>query len=99
MYVVQEGEVEVFFESEGREIRLAILGEGEFIGEMAVFENEVRSANVRAHGQARLITVDKKNFLLRVHQDPSIAYRMVQKLSHRIREMNEELARVRGYQG
>ena len=96
MYVIQEGEVEVFIEDQGREIHLAVLGEGELIGEMAIFENEVRSASVRALKEARILTVDKKNFLRRVHQDPSLAYRLVQKLSHRIRQMNEEVARTAG---
>ena len=94
MYIVQEGQVEVFVEKEGQEIRLELLGEGEIIGEMAIFENEVRSATVRASGQARLLTVDKRNFLRRVHEDPSLAYRIVQSMSHRIREMNKEVARL-----
>jgi len=95
MYIVQEGQVEVFVEKEGQEIRLELLGEGEIIGEMAIFENEDRSATVRATGQARLLTVDKKNFLRRVHEDPSLAYRIVQSMSHRIREMNQEVARLK----
>lgn len=99
MYVIQEGEVEVYLENEGREIRLARLGAGESIGEMAIFENEVRSANVRVIGQARMVTVDKKNFLRRVHEDPSLAYHLVKKLSHRIREMNEEMARLKSTTG
>ena len=32
---------------EGKEIRLAELGEGDFFGEMALFEKDVRSATVR----------------------------------------------------
>jgi CRP-like cAMP-binding protein len=95
MYIVQEGQVEVFVEKEGQEIQLELLGEGEIVGEMAIFENEVRSATVRATGQARLLTVDKKNFLRRVHEDPSLAYRIVQSMSHRIREMNKEVARLK----
>ena len=95
MYIVQEGQVEVFVEKEGQEIRLELLGEGEIVGEMAIFENEVRSATVRASGQARLLTVDKRNFLRRVHEDPSLAYRIVQSMSHRIREMNKEVARLK----
>jgi CRP-like cAMP-binding protein len=94
MYIVQEGQVEVFVEKEGQEIQLELLGEGEIVGEMAIFENEVRSATVRASGQARLLTVDKRNFLRRVHEDPSLAYRIVQSMSHRIREMNKEVARL-----
>jgi len=95
MYVIQEGQVEVFQEDGGKEIHLAVAGEGEFIGEMAIFEREVRSATVRALGNVRVLTVDKKNFLRRVHQDPSLAYRLVQNLSHRIREMNTELFRLK----
>ena len=95
MYVVQQGQVEVYIENQGKEIRLALLGEGELFGEMAIFENEERSANVRADGPARLLTVDKKNFLKRVHQDPSLAFRLMQKMSHTIREMNFEIARLK----
>jgi CRP-like cAMP-binding protein len=96
MFVIQEGEVEVFVEQDGKEVRLAVRGEGDFVGEMAIFEREVRSANVRALGKARLLTVDKKNFLRRVHEDPSLAFRIVQNMSHRIREMSEEVARLKG---
>ncbi len=96
MYVIQNGSVEVFIPNEGREIILAELGRGEIFGEMAIFENEVRSASVRAKSKARLLTVDKKNFLRRVHADPTLAYKLVQKLSHRIREMNKEVSELRG---
>jgi CRP-like cAMP-binding protein len=96
MFVIQEGEVEVFVEQDGKEVRLAVRGEGDFVGEMAIFEREVRSANVRALGKARVLTVDKKNFLRRVHEDPSLAFRIVQNMSHRIREMSEEVARLKG---
>lgn len=96
MYVIQEGQVEVVREEVGHQVRLAVIGEGDFIGEMAIFENEVRSATVRALGQVRVLTVDKKNFLRRVHEDPSIAYKLVQSMSHRIREMNTEITRLKG---
>jgi CRP-like cAMP-binding protein len=94
MYVVQEGKVEVVLETEGREIRLAELGNGELIGEMAIFDREVRMATVRALGKARVLTVDEKNFLRRVHEDPSLAYRLVRTMSQRIRELTAEVARL-----
>ena len=47
MYVVQSGEVEVVQATDGGEQRLALLGSGDFFGEMAMFEKEVRSATVR----------------------------------------------------
>jgi len=93
MYVIQEGQVEVTSKKDGVEIHLATLGEGDYFGEMALFENEMRSATVRAAGPVRVLTVDKKNLLRRIHEDPSLAFRIVQKMSHRIREMNSELMR------
>lgn len=95
MFVVQEGEVEVIMNGdEDQEIRLGVRGEGEFFGEMAIFDRDVRSATVRALGDARVLTVDKKNFMRRVHEDPSLAFRLVETMSRRIRELGEEVARL-----
>lgn len=96
MFVVQEGRVEVFVEKGGKEVRLAVRGEGEFFGEMAIFEREVRSASVRALGRTRILTIDKKNILRRIQEDPSLAFRLVETLSRRIRELSEEVARLKG---
>lgn len=95
MYVVQEGQVEVVVERDGKEVPLRVLGEGEFIGEMSLFEREVRSATVRALGPARLLTVDRTGFLRRIHQDPSLAFRVVETLSRRVRDLTDQVARLR----
>lgn len=96
MYVIQEGQVEVLIKGEeDQDIRLGVRQEGEFIGEMAIFDRDVRSATVRALGQARVLTVDKKNFMRRVHEDPSLAFRLVETMSHRIRELSDEVARLK----
>jgi len=95
MYVIQEGEAEVLVEKEGKEILLRIAGRGEIIGEMAVFEKMKRSATVRAAGNVRVLTVDKKNFLRRIHEDPTLAFRVVEVMSKRIRELSEEIARLK----
>ena len=95
MYVVQAGRVEVLQQTDGQEVHLATLEQGDFFGEMALFDREVRSATVRAVGQVRALTVDKKTFLSRIHEDPLLAFRIVQQMSHRIRELNAELARLK----
>ena len=96
MFVIQEGKVEVLIAgADDQEIRLGVRGEGEFIGEMAIFERDVRSATVRAMGDARVLTVDKKNFMRRVHEDPSLAFRLVETMSKRIRELGDEVARLK----
>jgi CRP/FNR family cyclic AMP-dependent transcriptional regulator len=96
MYVVQSGEVEVVLVTNGSEQRLAILQAGDFFGEMAVFEREVRSATVRAHGEARALKVDKKTLLRRIKEDPLLAVNLLQTLSRRIRDLNGQLAAREG---
>lgn len=92
MYVVQEGKVEVYLERNGSEIPLRLCREGDFLGEMAVFNQELRSVNARSSGKSRLLTVDNKNFLRRIHEDPTIAFRLVSVLLQRIRELDEDVA-------
>ena len=99
MFVIQEGEVEILKQDGEGFVCLAIRGPGEFIGEMAIFERQVRSADVRAKGQVRVLTVDRKNFLRRIHEDPSLAFRVVQSLSRRVRELSDELAHLKGSGG
>lgn len=94
LFVIQEGRLEILSESHGRETRLRIAGEGELIGEMAVFDRQVRSATVRALGEARVLTVDRKNFLRRINEDPSLAFRIVETMSRRIRELGVEVVRL-----
>lgn len=90
MFVIQDGQVEVLAELDGQEIRLAVSGPGEVIGEMAIFEHGTRSATVRALGNARVLTIDEKTFIRYVHQDPSLAYQLLKMLSNRIRQINIE---------
>ena len=61
----------------------------------AIFERQPRSATVRALGQAKILTVDLRNFLRRVQEDPSLAFRILETLSHRVRDLNEEVGRLR----
>lgn len=95
MYVIQDGRAEIVVDRGGRETRLRVAEAGELIGEMAIFEHEVRSATVRALGNARVLTIDRKNFMRRISEDPSVAFRIVETMSRRIRELSQEIARLR----
>lgn len=95
LFVIQEGRLEILSESEGKETRIRIAGEGELIGEMAIFERQVRSATARALGEARVLTVDRKNFLRRINEDPSLAFRVVETMSRRVRELSAEVVRLK----
>ncbi|HXV79057.1 MAG TPA: cyclic nucleotide-binding domain-containing protein [Candidatus Binatia bacterium] len=95
MYVIQSGKVEVVEEVNGKIVPLAVLGENDFFGEMAIFEDQVRSATVRALGAVRVLTVDKKTLLRRIQQDPALAFRLLEHLCHRLRKLDFQVARVK----
>ena len=96
LYVIQQGKVEVFSQSGDQEVKLAELGKGEFFGEMGLFERDVRSSSVRALGEARILTIDKKNFYQTIQKDPSLAFRLLEIMSHRVRQCNQRIAELQG---
>ena len=96
MYVIQSGSVSVTHEADGRTTELAKLGRGEMFGEMALFDKEVRSATVKAVGKAKIMKIDKRTFLGRVEEDPTIAFRLVKKMAGNIRDLNSRLASTKG---
>lgn len=95
MYVIQSGQAEVIQSRDGQEIRLAVLGEQDVFGEMAISRTERRSATVRAMTDVRALTVDKKIFLRRVREDPSFIFAILRKMSQRIHDTNAELVRIK----
>ena len=96
MLVIQEGQLAVFKEHEGRlPVRVAVLNKGDIYGEMSIFEQEIRSATVQALGEARVLTVDKKTFLRHVQEDPTLAFNLVRMMSQRIRNVNAEIGERR----
>lgn len=95
MFVIQEGQVEILSEGDRGAMRIRVAGKDELVGEMAVFERAPRSATMRALGEARVLTVDRKNFLRRINEDPSLAFRLVETMSHRVRELSAEIVRLK----
>ncbi len=94
MVVIQSGQVHVIVEREHGEVLVRSAGPGEIVGEMAFFEKGIRSATVRAKGAVRALHVDKRTFLSRVHADPSFAFHIAEAMSHRIRSLTTEVARL-----
>ncbi len=97
MFIIQSGKVRVTRVTDNREIQLAELKEGDFFGEMAIIDREVRSATVSAVGEVRVLSIDQKNFLRRVHEDPSLAYQVLHRMSQKVRELSDELAQLKAH--
>jgi CRP-like cAMP-binding protein len=93
-YIVRIGRARAVREhSDGRSITLASFGPGEIFGELAMFDDERRSATVEAveETEAMAILGADMRRLLRAH--PDIAVKMLGGLARRLRETNERLAR------
>ena len=91
LYVVQEGKVEIIHETPEGDVKVAELGETEFFGEMGLFEEDVRSCTVRALGDAKILTIDKRNFYKSIRRDSSLAYRLLEKMSNRLRDATNKI--------
>ncbi|GAB0058185.1 hypothetical protein SIID45300_02529 [Candidatus Magnetaquicoccaceae bacterium FCR-1] len=93
MYVIQKGRVEIVMESEFGPRHLNSLKDGDIFGEISLFAEKARIATARAVTEVRALQLDEKTFLSRLHQDPSLAFRLIRKLAQRIHEQDHELMR------
>jgi CRP/FNR family cyclic AMP-dependent transcriptional regulator len=93
-YVVREGHARaVRSHGDGRTITLATFGPGDIFGELAMFEDERRSATVEALEPTSVIAVLGPDMRRLMNEHPQIAARLVIALGRRLREMNERLSR------
>ncbi len=92
LYVVAMGQVKVVLIGEdGREVILSVLGEGEFFGEMALIDDEPRSAHVIAMEDSALIVLRREDFQGILIHAPGIALALLKELSRRLRRVDEKV--------
>ena len=92
LYIVNTGTVKVYRVAEdGREKTLALLGAGEFFGEMALLDEGPRSAIAETLEPCELYLLHRNDFLATLGENPSIALQIIRVLSLRIRQMNAQI--------
>jgi CRP-like cAMP-binding protein len=93
-YVVHTGRTRAVHQhGDGRIITLATFGPGDIFGELALFEDELRSATVEALEATGVVAVLGPDMRRLMSEHPQIAMRFVIALGRRLRETNERLAR------
>jgi CRP-like cAMP-binding protein len=90
MYVILDGEVELTV----NESVVAVLGPGEFLGEMALMDNSTRSAGATAKTECRLASLTKHRFLIMVQKTPFFALHVIRVFTDRLRSMNRRLVEL-----
>ncbi|HJT80142.1 MAG TPA: DUF1003 domain-containing protein [Chthoniobacterales bacterium] len=92
MYLIEDGKVQISMRSaDGEELILAVLGPGDFFGEMALIDGKPRSANASVVESARLAVLSRQHFLAFVNSSPNVPVEMLTALSRRLRRTDELL--------
>lgn len=92
LFVVRDGRVKVVLVAEdGREVILGILGVGEHFGELALIDDQPRSAHVVAMEDSTLLVLRREDFRRRVEQSPAVAWALLMELSRRLRRADDKI--------
>jgi CRP-like cAMP-binding protein len=91
MYIVVAGEIEIRRRLGAAERVLAVLGDGEFFGEMAILSGRTRSATAVVRSAARLLVIDGTTFEAMLRARPEIALRLIKALAARLEATNQHV--------
>lgn len=94
LYYIIKGSVTVLIEDDdGREIVLAYLNDGDFFGEMGLFdENQGRSAWVRARGDCEVAEISYPRFRQIAEKDPEILFHLSTQMATRLRKTSRKVS-------
>jgi CRP-like cAMP-binding protein len=91
MFVIQSGKIAISKQVRDVEKILAVLGPGEFFGEMAIISNKPRNATATVMEDAKLLVIDPKTFEAMIRGNAEIAVRMIKKLAERLSEADAQI--------
>jgi hypothetical protein len=94
MFIIQEGKIEIQLPKAAESLKPALLGPGDFFGELAVFEDQRRDTTAKGVTAYRLLRIDRTTLDQLVQENPEIAVRMLYRLASRLREHEEALRRA-----
>ena len=92
LYIVLSGRLKVMMsDSDGKEVILAILGPGEFFGEMGLIDDEPRSASVVTLEPCELLSIAKRDFRKCLAENFEMAMAVMRGLVRRLREADRKI--------
>jgi CRP/FNR family cyclic AMP-dependent transcriptional regulator len=95
LYVILTGEVKIVLASPGgQESILIVFGDGDFFGEMALFDAKPRSADAVAVGTTAMLTLHRREFEQFVRENPEVAFPIFRALTSRLRRTTHRLEDV-----
>ena len=94
LYVLIRGKVEVLHHAESTDYPIATLGEKECFGEMAILDDQPRSATIKSLEPSTVLKIDRDSFRELIYERPQIAFAIFKILSNRLRVRNLEVEHV-----
>ena len=92
LFVLRDGRVKVVLIGEdGREVILGVLEPGAHFGELALIDDQPRSAHVIAMEDAQLLVLRREDFRRRVEANPTVAWALLTELSRRLRRADVKI--------
>ncbi|HEY2940822.1 MAG TPA: Crp/Fnr family transcriptional regulator [Vicinamibacteria bacterium] len=92
-FTILEGRIKVtILGDDGREVILSVLGPGDFFGEMALLDNEPRSATAIAVEESELLSLHRNDFQSVLNDNKSITSALIRVLSARLRRANHQIS-------
>ena len=88
-YMITAGRVEILRDG----VSLGAFGPGDFFGEMALLDSAPRSATIRALDHVSCLMLSSWDFKALLERHPSIAIKLLEVLSRRLRVADERLGR------
>ncbi len=92
MYVIEEGEVKVYGNDDsGKEVIFNILGTGEYFGEIALVDDQPRSASVMTLVPTRVMIISKANFKKWLNDNPEMSFNLIRALTKQVRALTDSV--------
>lgn len=88
MYVIQTGRVRIFTEVKDQHKQLAILGPGDFFGEMAILNDKPRNASAEVVENATMLAINGRTLGAMISSNAEIAVRLIRRLARRLDSAN-----------
>jgi len=92
-FMILEGRIKVtILGDDGREIILSVLSAGDFFGEMALLDNEPRSATAIAIEESELLSLHRTDFQNVISDNKAIMSALIKILTARLRRANHQIS-------
>ncbi len=88
--LIVSGKIEIVKDDCGEIWKLAVMGSGDFVGEMSMFDGFPRSASVKTVEPTKVFMITREDFLNQLKIMPTVALELLKELTVRIRKINEQ---------